>query len=611
MRACAALLVTIAFAVACGGGGGGTEVGNPALSEEVYVGITDAEGDFVTYAVDVLSLTLRKANGTTVEALPVNTRIDFAQYTDLTEFVTAVSVPTGTYVSATVEVGYTDADIRVEDAAGDAVQVTNLVDLDGEPVETLELTVNFDIGKRLIVAGGSPAHLVLDFDLEASNAVTFDGGGTPTVTIDSFISASVNAGDSKIHRVRGPLKSVRASGGSFNIVIRPFIHLLSGGNEDFGTLDVVTTADTVFQIDGETYQGGTGLAQLAASTPNTAVVALGDLKHGPLRFEAREVNAGSSVPGGTLDMVTGSVTSRTGDEVTVKGATLVRSNGSVIFNDTVTVQLADTTVVRRQLSLTAYTIDDLSVGQRVTVFGQITSDDVSDLRLDGSSGYAHMLYTTLFGTVSGAPVLGNGTNTVTAQLTSIDLRGTDLFDFTGTGSAAGNDADPAAYEMDTGALDVSGLAAGTPIRALGFVSPFGEAPPDFEAHTVQDLSDAFVMRVTWNPASDTAVSGTAADSVALDLTGTGILHHVFSTIGVTDLTELGDDPVIAAHGSGLGLFLIGRGSVLQVYLSFENFAQGLQDQLDGGATVKAVVARGFFDEGTATVTATLVGVALQ
>jgi hypothetical protein len=342
--------------------------------------------------------------------------------------------------------------------------------------------------------------------------------------------------------------------------------------------------------------------------PNlTATVAIGDLKLNPVRFEAREVRAGSSVAGGTLDVVTGNVTARTGDTVTVRGATLMRTDGSVVFNDTVTVTLADTTVVRRQLSLSAYAIDDISVGQRVAMFGTITNEDVNNLEMDASTGYAHMLYTALHGRLSGAPVAP----AAVVDLGSIDLRRTDLFDFAGTGTAAADDADPAAYEVDTGTLDLSGLADGTPVRMLGFVKMFGEAPPDFEAHTVVDLSNAYVMRVTWNPPRIAAVAQTADDAITLNLNGAGILHHVFSIVGTTDLTLAVDPPTIAAPAADLGLYLIGQGSTLQVYLSFQAFSRGLQEQLDAGATVRAVVARGYYDDVTTTITAGLVGVALR
>src|SRR2546422_4860789 len=67
----------------------------------VAIGLTDTPGDFLTYTVDVTSLTLIKADETVVQALPQRTRVDFARFVDLTEFVTAVTIPSGNYVRTT------------------------------------------------------------------------------------------------------------------------------------------------------------------------------------------------------------------------------------------------------------------------------------------------------------------------------------------------------------------------------------------------------------------------------------------------------------------------------------------------------------------------------
>src|SRR5262250_2523044 len=94
-------LAGIAVAVllsACGGGsGGGDAPPAAAMTGNVMVGIHDAAGDFLTYTVDVTSIRLERANGDVIETVPLTTRIDFAQLTDLTEFFTIATVPSGTY----------------------------------------------------------------------------------------------------------------------------------------------------------------------------------------------------------------------------------------------------------------------------------------------------------------------------------------------------------------------------------------------------------------------------------------------------------------------------------------------------------------------------------
>ena len=55
------------------------------------VSLTDADSDFLNYSVDVVSLSLRKADGTVVQAPPARQRVDFARLVDLTELVTAAA----------------------------------------------------------------------------------------------------------------------------------------------------------------------------------------------------------------------------------------------------------------------------------------------------------------------------------------------------------------------------------------------------------------------------------------------------------------------------------------------------------------------------------------
>ncbi len=139
----AAILITAIMLAACGGGSDTTSAtaptaalacdpANPATFDQcgtVLIGITDDDGDFLNYTVDVLSLKLETADGRIVETLPRKTRINFSDYVDLTELVTAAAIPPATYVSGVISLQYSDAEIFVE-AAGKAKEAV-VTDTDG------------------------------------------------------------------------------------------------------------------------------------------------------------------------------------------------------------------------------------------------------------------------------------------------------------------------------------------------------------------------------------------------------------------------------------------------------------------------------------------------
>ena len=172
---------------------------------ELMISLTDAEGDFSSYTVDVLSVNLTRQNGTVVSTLPVTTRVDFAQYAEMTEFLTASTIPSGVYTQASLTLDYQDADIWVENAVGDLVPVNSIVDEDGNPITTMTVSVSLQDSNALLIAPGIPAHLTLDFDLISSNQVEFGSDGTPTLTVAPILIAEIDPEDSKTHRLRGVL----------------------------------------------------------------------------------------------------------------------------------------------------------------------------------------------------------------------------------------------------------------------------------------------------------------------------------------------------------------------------------------------------------------------
>ena len=572
----------------------------------VDIGLTDAAGDFLSYAVDVTSLTLTKADGTAVQTLPQRTRIDFSQLVDLTEFVTGATIPSGNYVSATLQLDYSGADIEVDSGTGSPVKVppANIRDNRGNPVTTMSMTVKLDNARQLVIAPLVPSLLDLDFNLAASNLVDMSTPASPVVTVNPLLVADVNPDGPKPHRIRGPLDSVDPQAGSFTLILRPF-NLLQG---DHGRLTFLTDNNTIFEIDRTSYAGSAGLTALAAKPRLTATVAIGTLDLAARRFTATEVLAGSSVPFGTSDALTGNVIARSGNVLTVKGAELVRSSGTLIFGDTVAVTVGSgTKVVGQGAGMVGVPLgfNSISVGQRVTVLGTLTGPAA----MDATAGLARLLVTQVNGTVNG--VAGS---TVAMTLARIDGRPIGLFNFTGTGTAPGTDANPNSYQVAAGALSLAGISTGTPLRVRGFVQPFGQATAsdDFHAITLIDTSNApATLVVGWPLLEATPFSSYATGGMTVNLTGAGLLHDIFRG-GVDTQLSVSDAPIVNAADPARGLFVIGIDGTVQVYTQLSAYQTALQADLAAGRKARSFVAFGGpYVDATKTLTAGAMAAVLQ
>ncbi len=579
----------------------------------VAIGLTDTPGDFLTYTVDVTSLTLTKADNTTVvQTLPQRTRVDFARFVDLTEFVTAVTIPAGTYVSATLNLDYTNADIQVDDGSGTPVAVAPAKILNSQniPVTTLPMTVNLDNARQLFIAPLASSLLDLDFNLAASNLVDMSSPASPVVTVTPLLVADVNPDSPKPHRIRGPLDAVDMQAGSFTLILRPF-NLLQG---DHGRLAFITDSNTTYEINQTSYQGSAGLTVLAQQPRLTATVALGTLDLVTRRFTATEVFAGSSVPFGTSDVVTGNVIARSGNTLTLKGAELVRSDGTLSFRNTVSVTVASGTKVVKQTAVGgSFDIGSISVGQRVTVFGTLDAPGTS---MDASAGLARLLVSQLNGTVNG--VSGS---TVAMTLARIDGRPIGLFIFSGTGTAPGTDANPSSYQVATGALPLTGITSGTPLKVRGFVQPFGQATAtdDFHAITLIDVTNAPATLVVGWPVLEPApfqLPFATNGSMVVNLTNAGVLHDIFRG-GVDTPLSTSDKPTVQASNPARGLFVIGENGTaqvytVQVYTRLSSYQAALRVELAAGRKARSFVATGgTYVDASKTLTSSVMATALQ
>ena len=614
------MLLTLLVLTACGGGASTSTDTTVAVVEcdpddpstadacgSVLVALTDADGDFLNYTVDVLSLTLETANGRVVETLPRKTRINFTDYVDLTELVTVASIPPATYVSGTISLDYSDAEVFVEaDGAAKAAVVT---DIDGNALTQTELKITLANRDQLTVVRGRAALLQLDFDLDASHHVDI----TPipaTAASEQFIVAEVSPVDEKDIRVRGPLANVNESEMTYTVAIRPF-HDRDG---DFGRLRVHVTDETEFEVDETLYVGVEGLRALNAAGVGTPTVAKGTLNTSDRSFTADIVLAGSSVPGIDRDAVKGNVIARNGNLLTIRGATIIASDRPAHFHDDVTVEIGpNTRVFKDHHRANDLSIGAISVGQKVTIRGNI-AQTVTDaltpqVHIDATDGAVRMHVTHLLGIV----------NTIMPGQTDITLHGIDhrrvqMFDFAGTGITTDDDADPANYEIATGSLTLANFAAGKPIVAYGFPTAFGMAPPDFTGRTVIDFMDVrSALGVGWGS------SGTVApfvsmgdDGLVLDNQNGDIdqRHHIKNGPVLIDLTALGANTTIVPRMSDRSLFYIKSSDSLRQYTDFTDFVNDLSLSLDGATTARSMHARGKYDSDTNTFTAFKIGVYL-
>jgi hypothetical protein len=622
----AALLLGALILAACSGGAGTSsnpdpgsiaacDPADPATHNEcgtVLIGLTDADGDFLNYTVSVTSLTLETANGRVVDVMPASTRVNFTDYVDVTELVAAVVVPPAIYVKGSINLDYTDAEVVVE--ADSAPKDAVVTDLDDVELTQTSLEIVLSNRDQLLVTKRRAHFLQLDFDLAASHTV--DIVPTPArAASEAFIVAEVHPVDEKDIRVRGPLVEANVDEMTYTVAVRPFHDRVT----DFGRFQVHVTNDTEFEVNGEVLVGADGLAALSAAGPGTPTVAMGTLTTADRKFTAELVLAGTSVPGHEGDAVVGNIIKRDGNFLTIRGATVIPRDSAtdrrVHFHDDVVVEVGPATKVFRDghRRRSILTIDDLSIGQRVTIRGEqseaTTASTAPQILFDATQGAVRMHVTHLSGVVN--TILPGQTD---ITLHAIDRRRADIFDFTGTGPSSDLDADPMNYEIHTGGLALTNLAAGKPIVAWGYPTAFGMAPPDFTGRSFIDYSDVrSALGVGWGS------EGTIAPFAVTDITGLVLdnqnpsidqRHYIKQGPVLIDLTSLDANTTIVPRETGRMLFAIKTRDSLRLYSDWGDFYADLTDSLDGATKARSMYAHGQFDADNNTFTAAKLGIYL-
>ncbi len=584
---------------ACGGGGSSEPTSDvPTLPEseaqsKLLVSLTDAEGDFLTYQVDVTNITMTRANGAVVNVLPQTTTVDFAQYVEVTELLTIMDAPAGRYDGASMTLDFSSAQITVQDESGNPI-LAEAVGTDGQPLASTTVDLTFNDNEGFVLAPGIPAQVTLDFDLDASNTIVVEGESA-TVTVNPILVADTLLEEPKTFRLRGLLEEVDAAEQTFDLALRPF----RVRNGIFGTSTVTTSEETSFEIDGVMYDRDEGINVLASMEVGTPTVTEGMWDRDAREYVAGTIYAGASVPWNEADILRGTVVAREGETLTVRGAIIELADGQFTFNDKITVQLSENTIVNRRGD-EATSIAQISVGSALYATGDF-SEDV----LDASEGIVRLLPSSVAGTVvSVSPLV--------MDLNLVNGRRAGIYDFSGTGVSPESDALADHYEVFTDTIDLSGLSIGEPVRARGYVTDLGFAPEDFNASTVIAVTNVRAhMVVNYGlDGSETAVVSADENGIQLDVDDAQYRHHMAFAGVAIDIKELEQTPLVVPGGER-GVYTIWVNRQLEVYTFYDAFEDALNDYLANAAKLTRFDAQGYYNGELATFTSQRVGVVLN
>jgi hypothetical protein len=616
-------LICATFAVmglVTGGCGSSTIIyGTPVITFSI------TPGPFASYLVYIVSITLTRTDGTIVEPLAVEERVDFTKLADANELFGAPAVPTGTYTSATVTIDYTSSQILM-DLNGQLVTPT-LETPAGAAVGVTTYTLKFDPANPLVIQNSLATLLDFNFDLSASTIVNTTVS-PPNATVRPYMTVSTLPVQNKPIRARGLYVTPTNSSGSapssttpatsFFMNTRSFFDISSN---PFGALIVTPTDSTTYNINGVPYVGAAGLAAVNALPVSTSLAAygsIGNLDSITPTFNATQIYGGTSQDSPLEDVVTGTVSSISGYTLNLHGAEDVTNLGVVDYIPDLTLYLNGQTIVSEDGQPNAVlSPQSISIGQVVSVGGLTTTDSSGDI-LSFAGSLVRMNSTHAWGT------LNAGATSSSAPLVLLTLG--DFFPqeltFTGTGSASGADADPTNYLVDTtgtvvtptGPVDQSGTPAGTLVRMDGFVTAFGSAPPDFSA-TLGTLGSATEQElvIEWGTGGATAPFVTAtASGLVVNITGAsstlGALHEVLTGPSALDLTNPAVNPTIVPDPTVTNQYSLGNPvstttAQISVWNGYSDFLTALTTFLNGTNSLQKLVALGHYDQTTNTFTA--------
>ena len=602
-----------------------------------WVTLTDSPGDFTGYTVNVDSVTLTGEAYGVVTAVAAVETVDFTKLDNIAELWSAASIPNDTYTSATIVLDYTSANISV--MVNGTPQKATVVDTTGVAVTTQTINITFDKNHPLVItptlSSSSAERVAIAFDLAVSNVVNL-ATNPATVTVLPLMTAATSASDTKPVRVRGPLINSSAAIGTYTVEVRPFFDEVNS----LGLLTIFGNANTVYQINGATYVGAPGITDMSQLSADTTVAAAYctyeptptlDPTVTAAKFNANYVVAGSTLEDFYTQGLEGDVVARSGNTVTLRGSTLQLNDGESQYNDEDTlVLLGPATIVTAEdnTTLTGLDYKSVAVGQHIIARGIYTlpANKVITLDATGSSstntGSVRLQSTELFGYLKSSTA-----DSLVLELQTIEnWPASTGYIYTGNGTGP---VSAGAYAVNTASAVVTGTpVVGGPLWIHGFMTPFGSAPPDFNAFAINtEPSVPAQLIVDWTTAGTLTPFSTLTDAgLSIDLASTNFKAGVIR-IGseIIDLKALPATPQIVPTPTPappataglpnvfLPLFAIGNltaadTTTVTVYNTFADFVTQLPKSIVAATPAQHVVASGTYNRASNTFTATTIDV---
>jgi hypothetical protein len=593
-----------------------TTTNPPPGTPVVTMGDLTNSGDFMSYIINIDAIQLKRTDGTIVTPLVTPLSVDLARLNSMTELVEAPAMPEGTYTSGLITLDYTSTSLVWLNVNGQPLSA-GVANSSGTGATVVTVTVTFDPAHPLVIAHNESVRLHIDVDLTASHVVTT----APTtseagvVQVQPFVVMSSPPVDATVMRLRGLFVTTEGVASGFYMNSRPFYSLSSA----FGAVIVNTNAQTYFNINGTVYTGAAGLTALSTQQqqlPMAVSGTLDNLSGVTPSFNATEVYFGAGEESQLAYYLTGTVTARSGNTLTLRAADALTPLGSRVYIDSVPVTLGSgTQVFEDGIATPGLTSANVSVGQQLTVAGQPGFDSTGTVfvSLDATAGLVRLHPTTLWGVLN-----ADATQSLASLGRFAPFPGP--LNFTGTGTP-GHDATPSAYVVDMSAVPPGPVTTtGELLQVQGTVAPFGSAPPDFTARSVTSgPSSLQTLVINWANGGSTAPFTSVSSSglvVNLADTNLGTTHEIRTGPAALDLKSLPASPLITTTGADQSNLQLAIGSAvltkgISVFNSASAFASAVNSSFTGTNKIFRLVAYGQYDKLSNTFVAARINVALH